>query len=142
MTKKFTCNGVNSLKLFDHTLASLEHALNFSARKNEIISNNIANNDTPFYKAKEVKFKDYFTAALKNNFENRRTHEKHFTFQNDLDTFKIMTNRNTSFNHNGNNVDIDKEMTSLVNNQIYYRGLVDQMNKKYEQLQTVIRGGR
>lgn len=45
------------------------------------------------------------------------------------------------YSHNGNNVDIDKEMAELAENQIYYNGLVDRINGKFGSLQTVIRGG-
>ncbi len=49
---------------------------------------------------------------------------------------------NTSYQANGNNVDMDKEMADMAENQIYYEALVDRLNGKFNSLQTVIRGGK
>lgn len=130
------------MKLFDHTMNILERSLDYSALKNNVISNNIANVDTPNYKAKKVEFKSVLNEALTNQLETKRTHPKHIPFNNQRTPFQIVSNHQTMYNHNGNNVDIDKEMSELAKNQIYYRGLVDRINGKFSTLQTVIRGGR
>lgn len=130
------------MKLFDHTMNILERSLDYSALKNNLISNNIANVDTPNYKAKKVEFKSVLNEALTNQLETKRTHPKHIPFNNQRTPFQIVSNHQTMYNHNGNNVDIDKEMSELAKNQIYYRGLVDRINGKFSTLQTVIRGGR
>lgn len=130
------------MKLFDHTMNILERSLDYSALKNNVISNDIANVDTPNYKAKKVEFKSVLNEALTNQLETKRTHPKHIPFNNQRTPFQIVSNHQTMYNHNGNNVDIDKEMSELAKNQIYYRGLVDRINGKFSTLQTVIRGGR
>lgn len=130
------------MKLFDHTMNILERSLDYSALKNNVISNNIANVDTPNYKAKKVEFKSVLNEALTNQLETKRTHPKHIPFNNQRTPFQIVSNHQTMYNHNGNNVDIDKEMSELAKNQIYYRGLVERINGKFSTLQTVIRGGR
>lgn len=130
------------MRLFDHTMNILERSLDYSALKNNVISNNIANVDTPNYKAKKVEFKSVLNEALTNQLETKRTHPKHIPFNNQRTPFQIVSNHQTMYNHNGNNVDIDKEMSELAKNQIYYRGLVDRINGKFSTLQTVIRGGR
>lgn len=83
---------------------------------------------------------------VSSSFETKRTHPKHIDFSNrsfgSNSPFHIVERRNTTYNHNGNNVDIDKEMTELAKNQIYYQALVDRMNGKFNSLQTVIKGGR
>lgn len=130
------------MRLFDYTMNILERSLDYSALKNNVISNNIANVDTPNYKAKKVEFKSVLNEALTNQLETKRTHPKHIPFNNHRTPFQIVSNHQTMYNHNGNNVDIDKEMSELAKNQIYYRGLVDRINGKFSTLQTVIRGGR
>jgi flagellar basal-body rod protein FlgB len=131
------------LSLFNHTFDVLSRSLDYASLKNQTISNNIANVDTPYYKAKDVVFKDVFNKAI-SSFEAKRTHPKHLNFsQNEtLSPFKIVTKDNTTYTHNGNNVDIDKEMTELAKNQIYYQALVDRMNGKFKSLETVVRGGQ
>ncbi|MBP1949118.1 flagellar basal body rod protein FlgB [Virgibacillus litoralis] len=132
------------MELFGGTFQKLENSLNYASAKNRTISNNIANVDTPNYKSKDVAFKNVLNEELNTSFETKRTHPKHIPFNNvnSNQSFQTFTDKNSMYNHNGNNVDIDKEMSDLAKNQIYYRSLVDRMNGKFSSLQTVIRGGR
>lgn len=130
--------------LFGGTIHTLENSLDYASSKNRAISNNIANVDTPNYKSKEVVFKNVLNDAISSSFEAKRTNPKHIPFsaESSGQAFRTVSSNNTTYNHNGNNVDIDKEMSELATNQIYYQGLVDRLNGKFSSLQTVIRGGR
>lgn len=131
-----------SLNLFGGTIQALEKSLDYSASKNRVISNNIANIDTPHYKAKNVSFKKVLNDTVQDSLQSKRTHEKHFSFnENEHQNYQINERKNTMYNHNGNNVDVDKEMSELAKNQIYYQAVVDRLNGKYRDIQTVIRGG-
>ena len=55
------------MNLFSGTISRLENALNYSSTKQKVISQNIANVDTPNYKAKDVSFKATFNEALGNH---------------------------------------------------------------------------
>ena len=133
------------MKLFSNTINSLENSLNYSTLKQKVISQNIANVDTPNYKAKDVDFKNVFDKTLNQSIEGYRTNSLHYeissssTSENKL---SISQRNNVSYNNNGNNVDIDKEMAELAENQIYYNALVDRLNGKFNDLKTVIRGGK
>ena len=129
------------MSLFGSSITSLESGLKYSTLKNQTIANNIANVDTANYKAKDVIFKDVLSKEIQNGFQAKTTHKKHLNFSDNNSSFKIVSNNSTQYNHNGNNVDIDKEMTELANNQIYYQALVDRLNGKFNSLQAVIRGG-
>lgn len=130
------------MNLFGNTFNTLERSLNYATTKNNLISENISNKDTPNYKAKEVTFNNLLSNELSKQIEAKRTHADHRPFGNNSDgPFQIKTKNNTTYNHNGNNVDVDKEMAELAKNQIYYQGLVDRMNGKFNKIQTVIRGG-
>lgn len=132
------------MSLFDKTISSLERSLDYAALKNRTIANNIANVDTPNYKAKDVVFKDVLQNSIDTSFEAKRTRPKHipFTSTKTLTPYQVMARQGTSYNHNGNNVDIDKEMTSLAENQIYYQALIDRLNGKFRNIETVLKGGR
>lgn len=129
------------MKLFDSTMHQLEQSMNYAASKNRVIGNNIANVDTPNYKAKEVVFKNTLNDAMK-ELQLKQTKENHIGKDLRNEPFSVKTTRNTYYNHNGNNVDIDKEMAELGKNQIYYRALVDRVNGKFNTLNTVLRGGK
>ncbi|MRG85406.1 flagellar basal body rod protein FlgB [Salinibacillus xinjiangensis] len=131
------------MSIFSGTIHTLEQSLDYSSLKNKTISNNIANVDTANYKAKDVVFKDVLNSAS-SSLEAKRTHPKHLPFQATPNTtpYNVIQRDNTTYNHNGNNVDVDKEMTELAKNQIYYQAVVDRLNGKFGSLKTVIKGGR
>nr|WP_309144677.1 flagellar basal body rod protein FlgB [Bacillus sp. EB600] len=131
------------LKLFSNTFTSLEQALNYSSSKQKVISQNIANADTPNYKAKDVSFKAILQNELSQNFTTNRTDNRHIDFSdNPLTQPSIVTRPNVQYNNNGNSVDLDQEMSDLATNQIYYDALIEQENSKFATLQNVIRGGK
>jgi|SRR5699024_2874256 len=130
------------MRLFDNTFTSLEGALQYASKRNQMISNNIANADTPYYKSKDLVFKSHLNKAMENKVTSKRTHSKHYKSSTMKQSYQVVTNHRTMFNHNGNNVDMDIEMANLAKNQIYYQAVVDNINSKFHQLQSVIRGGR
>ncbi|RSK27022.1 flagellar basal body rod protein FlgB [Bacillus sp. HMF5848] len=129
--------------LFSNTINTLEHALNYSSTKQKVISNNIANVNTPGYKARDVSFKSEFEKAVSTQMKANRTDGRHFEFTSSRQTnFQVFTKADVTYNHNGNSVDIDKEMADLAENQIYFNALADRMNGKFNSLKSVIRGGK
>ncbi|MFC9596840.1 flagellar basal body rod protein FlgB [Peribacillus butanolivorans] len=131
------------MELFSNTFQSLENALNYSNTKQKVISQNIANSDTPNYKAKDVSKRQSFQAELESSIQSYRTDERHLSFKSEGgESSSIVTQRNVQYNNNGNSVDIDKEMTDLAANQIYYNAVSDRLSGKFKSLETVIRGGK
>ncbi|SHR15188.1 Flagellar basal body rod protein FlgB [Mycobacteroides abscessus subsp. abscessus] len=130
------------MKLFSNTINTLENALNYSSTKQKVIAQNISNADTPGYKAKNVSFKSELNDAM-STVTGKQTNSKHIAIQRSGRAgVTITTDRNTSYNHTGNNVDIDKEMSDLATNQIYYNAMIERISGKFNSLQTVIKGGR
>jgi len=131
------------LKLFSNTITTLEQALNYSSTKQKVIAQNISNADTPNYKSKEVSFKSALQNAMDQSMQAKQTDARHFEFKGQqTNGIAITTNQNTSYNNNGNNVDVDKEMADLATNQIYYNALTERISGKFQTLQSVIRGGK
>ncbi|MBY6036099.1 flagellar basal body rod protein FlgB [Fictibacillus nanhaiensis] len=120
-------------------MRNLEMALDGSALKQKTISNNLANVDTPGYKAKETVFKQEFDRSLNAN----QTDKRHVSFSTQTpSSFYVKEQGNTTMNHNGNNVDVDKEMAELAKNQLYYQTLVQRINGKFSSIKMVVKGGR
>lgn len=131
------------MNLFSGTISSLENALDYSSSKQKVIAQNIANVDTPNYKAKSISFKSAFQEALGNTINTYRTDKRHYTLQkHSAAPAMIVNNNQVSYNESGNSVDIDKEMSDLAANQIYYNALTERINGKFSTLQNVIRGGK
>src|SRR5699024_1456017 len=129
------------MQIFDTTVHTLENSLDYAVKKNQAISNNIANVDTPNYKAKNVAFKEVLHQE-KNQLSNYKSHPKHLSSTSSKSPSYMTRQKDTTFNHNGNNVDVEKEMSDLAENQIYYQSLIDRLNGKFGLLQSVIRGGK
>jgi len=130
------------LDLFSN-MSTLERALNYSSLKQKVISKNIANVDTPNYKAEDVSFKSILNNELESGFKTYRTDSRHFDFsESSSNRGEIITKKNVQYNSNGNSVDMDKEMSDLATNQIYYNALIERLNGKFSTLQNVIRGGK
>ncbi|KAF0820365.1 MULTISPECIES: flagellar basal body rod protein FlgB [unclassified Cytobacillus] len=131
------------MKLFSGTLSTLEQALNYSSLKQKVISQNIANADTPNYKAKDASFKAAFKSVLNDSMEANKSDFRHYEFKNASSPGQgIVTKPDSSYNHNGNSVDLDKEMADLASNQIYYNAVIERVSGKFSSLQNVLRGGK
>lgn len=129
------------MNLFGGTIQVLEQSLNYATAKNRVIANNIANVDTPGYKAQKVVFKDLLDREAA-AFATKVTDDQHIRFNESKGReFRTVTIPNTTYNHNGNNVDIDQQMAELAKNQIQYQALVDRINSKFKGLESVLRGG-
>ncbi|GKV67792.1 flagellar basal body rod protein FlgB [Sporosarcina sp. NCCP-2716] len=130
------------MELFGGSISMIERGLNFSADKSKAIAQNVANADTPNYKAKTVDFKSYLNEAKASQPEAYRTDKRHLPFSPSSAGTPVRTYANFRFNQNGNGVDMDKEQADLAANQIYYSALVDRMSSKFNSLNNVIKGGR
>ena len=133
---------MKTLNLFGTIISQLEQGLDYSATKGKVISQNIANIDTPNYKAKDVSFKDVFATAKVNSLEAYRTDQRHIAFKSHTTHPGVFNYSNLRYRQDGNGVDMDKEQANLASNQIYYNAVVDRINGKFNTLQNVIKGGR
>lgn len=130
------------MNLFGSTISTLEQGLTYSATKGKVISQNIANVDTPNYKVKDVSFKDIFADVKQKNLSAHRTDSRHIEFKGGKDQPGVYRHTNFRYRHDGNGVDMDREQANLAQNQIYYHALIDRINGKFSTLQNVIKGGR
>ncbi len=115
----------------------LDKAADASALRQELLSNNIANQDTPNYKRQDVDFESQLTKALKNskytsidskvaNLRMRRLEGKVYTDY-----------ENYSYRLDGNNVDPEQEQVKLAANQLKYQGLMNSLTAEFQNLKTV-----
>ena len=130
------------LNLFGGTISNLEKGLSYATLKQKTIANNIANVDTPNYKAKDVSFKAMLEEEKKVTTNANRTSDRQFDFAITQSTAGVSSNENLKYRNNGNAVDMDAEQVKLAENQIYYNALIDRINGKFNTLNTVIKGGR
>ncbi len=128
--------------LFSGTISNLEYGLSYASTKNKVVAQNIANSDTPNYKAKDVSFAKMLEDAKTSSVSAYRTDNKHINFAtSSTKTPGVYSYTNLSYRQNGNGVDMDKEQASLAENTIYYNALIDRVSGKLNSLLTVAKGG-
>lgn len=119
----------------DTTLKALAASLNFRTMRQELLSSNIVNSDTPGYKAQRLSFEDALARAIDiDNQQNLQTDDvKHYNvggggFAN-LQP-EVYENPNGVVSEDGNTVDRDAELAEMAENKILYDATVQLLNKK------------
>ncbi len=119
----------------DKTLKALAASLNFRQMRQEVISSNIANADTPGYKAKRVDFEAALARALDvdGEMQMKTGDEEHFDVGNGgFDNLEpeIYEDPNGVVAEDGNTVDREQELAKMAENKILYDAAVQLLNKK------------
>lgn len=123
-------------------------ALNHRMREASVIKANIANAETPGYRAMGYEFQDQLAAAAGRDggMALRVSHPKHIKAQNVLADGtlepEVFVRPTESVSEDGNTVDMDNEMAEMNRNQILYRAAVEFINRKVGVLRYAINGGR
>lgn len=118
--------------------------------RNEVIGNNIANVDTPGFKASDVEFESLTAAALgdeRGELTLRVSDERHITrggapagqagVAGQVEA-RVVTDNSTSVRMDENNVNIENEMAELAKNSIEYYALVSKLNSEFRKLDTAV----
>lgn len=116
----------------------LDKAADAANTRNEIITNNIANVDTPNYKRKDVSFQSYLQQALVGDDSLDERVKDINTHLSDFSGFIYTDSSTLSYRLDGNNVDIDTENSMLAQNQIRYNTLVEQIGQEFARYKTVL----
>ena len=112
--------------------------------RNEAISNNIANVDTPNYKRQDVSFENELKHALKASKYVSLDDKVNQLNRSSLSRIEPRTytdHSNFSYRLDGNNVDIDTENVELASNQIKYNALIQSINQEFTNLKSVMKQG-
>lgn len=117
----------------------LDKAADASWLRNEVISNNIANVDTPGYKRQDVKFEDILQCELKYSSTESMNERVADVSIDNLEGEVYTDSAGYSYRLDGNNVDIDTENVELAANQIKYEALMDSLTTEFSQLKSVLK---
>ena len=117
----------------------LDRAADAAWQRNEAISNNIANVDTPGYKRQDVAFESVLQQALGNNRYESMDDKVANVDLSRLRGRAYVDYANYSYRLDGNNVDIENENVMLAENQLKYQGLISSINQEFTSLKTVMK---
>lgn len=112
---------------FDLTIGALNTSLNLRLMNQNVISSNIANADTPGYKAKAMEFEQAFREALEN--EGKAVEPQIHEDPNGVESL------------DGNTVDRGVQMAKLAENQLLYDASAEMLKRKLGMLKYVISEG-
>ena len=131
------------MKIEDGVLDQMKRFLDFSARKQQVITSNLANSETPGYKAKELNFRELFEEEVGSGLKLRRTREKHLGGRPALVREPAIEEKpGDALGQDGNNVDLDREMTELAQNVLKFSVVSRLYQHKIQQIKFSLREGR
>lgn len=102
---------------------AMEASLNALNTKQQVITQNLANIDTPGYKAQEVSFEDMLNKNIDERMERNKDGSVDYAFKT-----TVKSTENTYFNTDGNNVDTDKESLELYSAYLQSSYIIQKMN--------------
>lgn len=125
-------------------VAILSKSLDAQMARSKVIANNIANVNTPGFQRKEVSFEDSLQKALsKRTLNGTKTNSKHLTLGSSRPqdiSHRVLRPYDPTQPSGVNNVDIDKEMADLAENQIRFKYGIKMMSLHYQVLNSAIKG--
>ena len=125
----------------DSSFQATKIALEGLSNRQQAISRNIANVDTPGYQAQTVNFEDTLKSMLNNGgtLPLMTTHTSHQASPTQNASFTLSNRPGGSFRADQNNVDIDAEMSDMSETGIQYQAVSQLMSKKLQLLKTLAR---
>ncbi len=122
--------------VFDKTLQMIEDRLNLSSMTQKLTASNLANINTPGYRARELTFENALRESLEEHvLQMVRSNGSHLAPDEPLEAMRSPEIVETG------PVDLDTEMVALTKNSIEYQQMVGILNKKFTMLKTAITEG-
>ncbi len=132
------------------SMAIMEKAMQAASLRHEVLSNNMANVNTPGFKRKRVEFEKLLSAALYGADNSKklrlaRTNPRDIAVYSQGGNYAsvqpvVQQINDTTMRADGNNVDPDREMAGMAKNTMYYDALAREMGAQISNLRLVIKG--
>ncbi len=122
--------------IFDK-INSLKEVMDYRLTRQGVISSNVANVDTPGYKAQDISFEQEFESRLQLSTTNPA--HKHSS-RAAIKAYESFSDPHGRIGNDGNTVDIDREMMKLAQNQLLYNAASQDLANKIKGLKEAIRG--
>lgn len=129
----------------DNYLGIHPQALKLSARRSELLAANLANADTPNYKAQDMDFKAALAASSGNSTANlplTATQARHIPLNQGADalTAQLKYRVPNASSLDGNTVDAQVEQANFAQNAVRYQTSLTFLSAKFHSLMTAITG--
>ncbi|MFY9180455.1 MAG: flagellar basal body rod protein FlgB [Venatoribacter sp.] len=127
---------------FDNALGIHAKALQLRAARAEILANNLANADTPGFKARDINFQAILQGELKksDSLSVERTNSAHLSGLQEEIEGNLMYRNPSQPSIDGNTVDSQIEQVLFARNSLNYNASFEFLNSKITGLKGAIRG--
>ncbi|MBL0691847.1 MAG: flagellar basal body rod protein FlgB [SAR324 cluster bacterium] len=137
------------MEIFDKNVDLFQKVLDLRSAKNEVLTANISNRETPGYKALDVIFEQKLQDAYydKRSSPLKVTDPRHFSGDGrpKLNSFNpdITKSYNPEVRMDENSVDLDQELAKMTTNQLMFEANIRMISGKLQTLKdAIIEGGR
>jgi flagellar basal-body rod protein FlgB len=125
------------------TMDYLSRGMSAANLRHEVISNNIANVNTPKFKKSDVVFESLLAKEMgldkKLGLEMVRTHDRHLPIpMRERAEATVVMDESTTMRTDKNNVDIDTENVELASEQLRYQQLTTAVSNEFSHLKIAI----
>lgn len=127
----------------DKDFRFLQDALNLRAHRQQVLASNIANADTPNYKARDIDFAKELQRAQgvqAGNLNLSATSSRHMQVSGGMLDVQALYRAAVQPSIDGNTVDLDVERAQFADNAIHYQFVLDRISGKMKTLLSAIRG--
>jgi flagellar basal-body rod protein FlgB len=135
------------MTIFDKTMRLIERTLDLRAARHQVIVSNIANEETPGYRSKDMRFQDALASAAQGRpgVSLAVTHGRHLGLRGDAvarTAGRVVETGEGDLPLDANTVNLEFEMAKLSDNAMHYNTAATVMGARLRQLLGAIREGR
>lgn len=124
---------------FDKALGIHPQALAIREKRSEALAANLANADTPGYKARDLDFQSILKQTLPETQTLERTQAGHFSSSQLLNS-RLMYRNPNQVSLDGNTVEANVEQARYAENAVQYQASLQFLNNKFSGLMMALRG--
>ena len=126
---------------FDSALGNHDKALVVRSQRAELLASNMANSDTPGYKARDIDFKSALeNIQAGNNTRMHTTHAKHIALPDINSSTQTMYRVPNQSSLDGNTVDANLEKSAFAENALRYQASLTFLDGKFKGLMAALKG--
>ena len=131
---------------FDSALGIHQQALALRSQRTEILASNIANADTPGYKARDIDFKTALASAATKSIDSHstnsltRTNSKHIAINTTGNNAEVLYRVPNQSSLDGNTVDGLVEKSAFAENALRYQASITFLDGKFKGMMAALKG--
>lgn len=125
---------------FDKAFGIHDNALLLFERRTQILAENIANTDTPNYKARDIDFDSILRNAKDGQLQMKSTHEGHIDMSAGSAGYQIQYRVPDQISIDGNTVNAQQEKAAFAENTVRYQTTLNILSRRISGLISAFRG--